>query len=110
MQNARRRNVGFLLDFFTDDYQAQILSGLDFEARKLDINLISFCGGPLNSPEEHHHRRNTVYDLIHREYLDGLVILGGSIGNFSTREELAYFYSRFGLLPVVSIGILMPNT
>jgi response regulator RpfG family c-di-GMP phosphodiesterase/DNA-binding LacI/PurR family transcriptional regulator len=101
---SNRKTVGFLFDFFVEDYQAEILKGLRYEAKNQDINLICFCGGPLNSPEAHHHPRNAIYDLIHEDFLDGLIILGGTIGNFTNRERLMAFYRRFLHFPLVSIG------
>jgi HD-GYP domain-containing protein (c-di-GMP phosphodiesterase class II)/DNA-binding LacI/PurR family transcriptional regulator len=100
-----RNTIGFLVDFFVDDYQAEILNGVKKEAEKLDINLICYCGGPLNSPESHHWPRNAVYDLVNRKTLNGLIIMGASIGNFIDIESLKNFYERFSYLPLVSIGV-----
>ena len=101
----KRLTVGFLIDFFSEDYQAEILKGIVSETEKQDLNLICFCGGPLNSPEAHHHPRNAVYDLVHNKNVDGLIILGSTIGNFVNIDMLQSFYQRFNAFPVVSLGI-----
>ncbi len=101
---GKRKTVGFLVDFFTDDYQAEILKGINKEAFKQGINLVCYCGGPLNSPESHHWPRNAIYNLIDKRHCDGLVIMGATIGNFVDMDRLYAFYSRFAGVPIVSVG------
>ncbi|MCW8966533.1 MAG: substrate-binding domain-containing protein, partial [Candidatus Pacearchaeota archaeon] len=101
----KRLTIGFLIDFFTDDYQAEILKGIVQETERQDQNLACFCGGPLESPRSHHHPRNAVFDLVHKNNVDGLILLGATIGNFVDIEVLQNFYKRYAAFPLVSLGI-----
>lgn len=101
----KRFTIGFLVDFFTDDYQAEILKGISSETEEQDVNLICFCGGMLNSPQTHHQPRNAVYDLVNKKIVDGLIILGSTIGNFVDIDILQSFYQSFSSIPIVSVGI-----
>lgn len=100
----RKKTIAFLVDFFTEDYQAEILKGAEAEALSHDINLVTVCGGPLNAPEEHHRPRNAAYSLVSNHSVDGIILLGSTIGNFIDTDELLNFYQQFLPLPVVSIG------
>ena len=100
----KKKTIGLLIDFFTECYQAEILHGVTTEAAKQGVNLFCFTGGELNSPKLHHAHRNDLYDLPDSTNIEGLIILGATIGNYVDNREIEEFILKFNPIPMVSIG------
>jgi len=99
---ASRPTIGMLVDTVISPgrYQKLVWRGVSAVAKKNDVNLATFVGGPLDYVT----RRNPVYDLAGEDRLDGLLVLGNTIGNFVSDERLQGFYDQYAPLPRVSIG------
>src|SRR5690606_34788580 len=46
----QRTNIGVFVDTLDQDYQQQIVLGIDAEARSLDLDVACFAGGALDAP------------------------------------------------------------
>jgi len=101
----KRFTIGVLFDFFCEEFQAKIWNGIVDAARDIDVNLVCYLGGPLNSPEVHHQPRNSVYSLIDQANADGLILMSATIGNFIDTKRLKNFYDKFKPIPMLSIGV-----
>ncbi|HDQ72615.1 MAG TPA: GAF domain-containing protein [Chloroflexi bacterium] len=107
-----RLNVGVLIQDTTGagGYESAMLDGITNAAEKRDVNLICYPGGMLHAmnADAGDRLRNTVYDLIDTEQLNGLII-SASLSNYLTPEEFEDFYQRFLPLPMVSIARTIPG-
>jgi len=112
-RNKRRTRptIGLLTDnvFGVGSYQPAVWAGVADAARELDVNLLTFSGGSLrHSPfNEFEYQRNVVFDLASPHNVDGLIIVGSTLGNFVSLQDLAAFYTRYRPLPIVSVGRLL---
>jgi len=107
-KGGRRLTVGFILGGLEERYQSQLWPSFVSAAEEFDLNLILFPGGPLNIPVErygHIAQRNVIYDLIHPNNLDGLVILSGTLTGFVDGNAFHRFCEQFEGLPIVSLFI-----
>lgn len=107
--NAPAKTIGFLVDWIDGAYQNQILDGARDAARDHRIQLLCFAGGMLNSELRGGARRNSIYDLVGPETVDGLILMSGTIGNRIGDAALVAYAERFGALPRVSIAVELPG-
>jgi DNA-binding LacI/PurR family transcriptional regulator/signal transduction histidine kinase len=96
--------IGFLIDWLENDYQVSLFSGISDRARELNVNLLAFIGGSINSSRKHEQFRNTIYDFVLPANVDGIIISSGSIGIFSKNDEMREFVGQFSAIPAVSIS------
>src|SRR5512133_52048 len=107
----KRLTVGLLINELgvRDDldygYQSLVWEGIDYEARKRDINLITYLGGVVRHPVEYQRKRNVIYEHINAGKVDGLIAVTTILGNHISREELIHFLKQYSPLPIVSIGV-----
>jgi DNA-binding LacI/PurR family transcriptional regulator len=100
----QRTNIGVFVDTLDQDYQQQIVLGIDAEARSLDLDVTCFAGGVLDAPEPINQQSNGAYALCSPQRIDALIVLSGTLSNYSGMESLSRYCRRFMLLPVCSIG------
>ncbi|HTV25348.1 MAG TPA: substrate-binding domain-containing protein [Polyangiaceae bacterium] len=100
----QRTNIGVLVDTLDQDYQQQIVLGIDAEARSLDLDVTCFAGGVLDAPEPVHQQANGAYALCSEQRIDALIVLSGTLSNYAGMESLSQYCKRFMSLPVCSIG------
>jgi DNA-binding LacI/PurR family transcriptional regulator len=100
----QRTNIAVFVDTLDQDYQQQVVLGIEEEARALDLNVTCFVGGLLNAPDPFHAGLNSAYELCSAERIDALIVLSGTLSNYSGMESLSTYCKRFLHLPVCSIG------
>jgi len=100
----KRFTIGLLVVSLFDDYGSGIWSGVINFAEEYDLNLLSFVGGSLKSKYNFDYQRNAVYDLIDKEYIDGLIVLSGCLSNFVDLDFYKKFLKKFYDIPIVSIS------
>lgn len=101
---TQRANIGVFVDTLDQDYQQQIVLGIDAEARSLELDVTCFIGGQLAAPDANQTQQNAAYDLCVAENIQALVVLSGTLSNYCGMEALSAFCRRFMHLPVCSIG------
>jgi DNA-binding LacI/PurR family transcriptional regulator len=106
--STQRTNIGVFVDTLDQDYQQQVVLGIDAEARALDLDVTCFVGGQLNAPDAFQAQLNSAYALCAADRVDALVVLSGTLSNYSGMESLSQFCKRFMELPMCSIGGSMP--
>ncbi|MBN2534034.1 MAG: substrate-binding domain-containing protein [Spirochaetales bacterium] len=104
---SRRFTIGFLGSLFFEAYIYQISEGIVEAAKDYNVNLLCFEGGAVKSPLYFYAQKNTLYDLVSAENIDGIIALSNSIGHFIGVKEINQFFKRFSSLPVVSIGVVL---
>ncbi|MEJ2664973.1 MAG: substrate-binding domain-containing protein, partial [Spirochaetia bacterium] len=90
------------LDFFTNWHMNR------GAAREQDINILAFTGGALHSRRRFEAERNTLYNLLNKEYIDGMIITSG-LSNFIGPKRLKKFLAAYHGLPMVTEGMIMPG-
>jgi DNA-binding LacI/PurR family transcriptional regulator len=100
----QRTVIGVFVDTLDQDYQQQIVLGIDAEARSLDLDVICFAGGALHAPDALQRASNAAYELCSSERIDALIVLSGTLANYSGMEALSQYCKRFMGVPVCSIG------
>lgn len=98
----RRPTIGVMLDSVDEDYQRAIWAGVEAVARDAGANVVNFVGGDVWSPGAR--RRNSVFELMAPEVLDGIIVVPCLAAKYLGTERLDDFCERFRPLPVVSLG------
>jgi DNA-binding LacI/PurR family transcriptional regulator len=101
---TQRANIGVFVDTLDQDYQQQIVLGIDAEAKSLELDVTCFVGGQLAAPDATQTQLNAAYDLCVAENIQALIVLSGTLSNYCGMEALSAFCKRFMDLPVCSIG------
>ena len=83
--------------------------GVHDAAEKLDVNLITFAGGVLDSPRSFEGMPNVLYDLVNPGNVDGLIIWSAGLNWYLSKEKLEAFCRRFAPLPVLSVEVEIPG-
>ncbi len=97
--NVPQLNIGLITGSLYEDSIA-ILSGAISAARQHNVNLVCFQGGQigLGLNEE------SVYRLITPDYIDGLILWAGWLGQNASSEDMAHFSQLFSSIKTVSIS------
>ena len=72
-------------------------------AEDLDVNLITYIGGVLNSPEGYESQSNVLYKMVDRDKIDALIIWPLTIGTYVTKEEVEAFLGQYRQFPLVCV-------
>lgn len=91
--------------FRRPDYE--IWLGAAEAARKYTLDMVTFTGQPLASPDEFEAQANAVYELIDPNEFDGLLLLTSGVGLYVGSEGMQTFCQRFGDLPLVSTQMVL---
>jgi HD-GYP domain-containing protein (c-di-GMP phosphodiesterase class II)/DNA-binding LacI/PurR family transcriptional regulator len=102
-----RPTIGLITDWIDDQYQLDILNGINDLAKERDANLLCFEGGALYAENALEARGNIVYELANHENVDGLII--GPLGIFASLNEVIRFSEKYQPLPLVSINFEIPG-
>lgn len=96
--------VGVFIDSFYDNYEINIISGIEQFAINNGIRVIYFNGGAINSPQYAGTRRNSVYDIAKSDLIDGIIMISSSLSSYITNEEFENFCKNYSDKFIVSIG------
>ncbi len=100
-----RPTIGYITYGVHDAAQMQWAGVVD-AARLHDVNLVCFAGGVLTDQDHLWGQSNILYNLVTDQNLDGLIIWTSTLAKqaYLSERELQTFYTRYGSLPIVSIG------
>jgi len=79
------------------------------EAKRLDYNVLFFCGSVLDSPHLGEKENNVIYNLVNTESIDALVSVSGTLANYSGMDRFKDFMDRFKNIPVLNISVDMED-
>jgi DNA-binding LacI/PurR family transcriptional regulator/signal transduction histidine kinase/ActR/RegA family two-component response regulator len=105
---AWRKTIAVLLDymnFFGGAYETHIRASLEQKARELGVNLVFFFGRDLYEPHFACPAHNAIFDLIHPDRIDGLVVISSVLTSSCGAERLPPFLERYHPLPMCSVGV-----
>jgi phosphoserine phosphatase RsbU/P len=109
---ARRRTIAVLidqLDHFTGGFESELRASLTRAFEMLDLNLLIVAGNAFDSPDAAGAARNGVYDLVHHQSVDGVILVSAPLGVFSGVAGIRRLAERLRPLPLCSIGMVVPG-
>lgn len=96
--------IGYIAPFIWGDLTSSLIKGISEKAEQLDVNLICIMGQNLSDTSKEFTRQaNTVYDLVDKEYIDGIVMWSSEITKDSAQSEIKKFYDKFESIPIVNV-------
>lgn len=111
-------NVTYTIGFFTTvtnlEYSTLLAGTVTKIAQEENINLINFLGGSLNpnftfSQYKYQYQCNVVFNFAHSDHLDGIILASGTLASFLNATDYSNFYSQFKPIPMVSLGVQIPD-
>lgn len=107
---SRRPTIGLLTGYIRESgYQAAGWRGVADAAKEHNANLICFVGGGLGVTSQLSGQRNIAYNLARVDNVDGLVVMGGAVGEYVGPESLRLFCQRYSPLPIVNVAMPLPG-
>ncbi len=109
MTDAPSLRIAVLIDHVEADYHTEIICGVLRSASAARVRTLVVAGGWLGHLGGPPMTRNFVYDLLERAAVDGLVLLAGSLSNYSGLPRFNEWVAQFSRIPSVSIGVELPS-
>jgi len=100
--------MGYLA-LFTGTYDAQIRNAFQEKCRELDLNLLTVYAGALGDPRLWSVDENSVFDLMHPDCVDGLILISSCLASLFGLESVHHLAQLHRSLPLCSIGIAIPG-
>jgi DNA-binding LacI/PurR family transcriptional regulator len=100
-----QQRFALLVDSLAHEYEQSVVQGTLVAARELGARLAVVAGGAVNSPEPQSRAANFVFDLVRRDNVLGVLVLSGTLGNATGRENLATWLERYDGLPLCCLGV-----
>ncbi len=107
-ENQRRRSgplIGILLDHIESDYHVEMIAAAVRVATRRGARTLILPGGALNSEGKPGRSRGFLYSGLATAELDGLLLLGGSLSNYSGLEGFERFSRTLPSLPTLVVGL-----
>ncbi|HZU85519.1 MAG TPA: SpoIIE family protein phosphatase [Polyangiaceae bacterium] len=101
--------IALLVNDVFSAYQATFRAAVERAARRNACGLTVFMGRELGHRDVHERSQNVVYDWVSRDLADAVLVLSGTIANFTGLDGIAALCARLGQRPVASIGMLVPG-
>jgi DNA-binding LacI/PurR family transcriptional regulator/signal transduction histidine kinase/CheY-like chemotaxis protein len=92
-------------DLLGDSYGTTLRDALDVACRQLDLNLYIVAGRWLEDPDPSGALHNKVYDWIHAEAVDGIIVLSTSLAAHAGSAAVSRLCARYAPLPLCGIGL-----
>ena len=99
-----RPTIAVLAGLMSSTYQEGIVRGVAHVAKEKNYNLITFCGGAINTRDSLSLAREKVFDLVDMNLIDGIISPFSSQMRFLNEQDSQRFIDRFSSVPVINIG------
>ncbi|MGC4090239.1 MAG: substrate-binding domain-containing protein [Polyangiaceae bacterium] len=109
---ARRRTIAMLMDYMAPRrgaYEAQFREALVAACGPLDLDVLLVYGGAIDHPSEGSGAQNAIFSLLHRERVDGLVVLSTTLASFCGPARLSEYLQGLREFPLCSVGVALPG-
>jgi DNA-binding LacI/PurR family transcriptional regulator len=107
-RSNKRKTIALIIDALSGmgSYQEDIWHGVVKAVKATGNNLLIFPGGSIDTrpDNKYEYNRNIVYEIIKNDNIDGIILTGGTIGNFVSHERFEKYIQRFNHIPMVSIS------
>ncbi|MBN2440162.1 MAG: substrate-binding domain-containing protein [Spirochaetales bacterium] len=109
VRNKKIKTIGIIIDWIGTPYHVNIFSGIYDYAKNLDVNILSFVTGRLNSTDEWEKCRNIFFEFIDDHNIDGLIVFASSIGNLTGHAAVGELLENSFHMPMVTLGEKYPG-
>jgi sigma-B regulation protein RsbU (phosphoserine phosphatase) len=102
-----RKTVAVLvdhLDYLQGGYATQVRTGLERACIERDLDLLLFVGHEIGAGPQ-----ADVYQLVHQDRVDGVVLLTAGISAFSGLAGVSGLLEGYADLPLFSLGVPIPG-
>lgn len=109
---ARRRAVGVLLNytsFFSEGIEGRLRRAFDIECTRRDLDLYLIYGRSLEEPDPSCAAYNAVFDLVHPDRIDALILVSNLLAGSCGGARLDEYAQRFSHLPRCSLGMVLES-
>jgi signal transduction histidine kinase/DNA-binding LacI/PurR family transcriptional regulator/ActR/RegA family two-component response regulator len=107
-----RRAIAVLLNhtsFFTEGIEGRLRRAFDTECVRRDFDLYLFYGRSLEEPDPSCAAYNAVFELVHPDRVDAVILVSNLLAGFCGGERLDAYAQRYRALPRCSIGMALTN-
>lgn len=106
--------IGFFTTGTDLEYSLLLARIVTQVAKEQNIKLINFLGGSLNpnftfSQYKYQYQCNVAFNFAHTPHIDGLILASGILASFVDTTDFFDFYNQFSPLPMVSLGVNIPD-
>ena len=106
---SERLTIGYLGSTIEDGIGRMLWSGIHERCQASNVHLVSFTGNELQGPGAFSRQANTIYEMVDRDRLDGLIVWASSLSAYVGPEAIQRFCARYRPLPMVAIGMPLPG-
>lgn len=99
-----RPTIAVLVASMTSHFHEGLMKGAVEAAEEKGFNIIVYSGGPFNAPDPTAQSRETVFDLVDMNIIDGVIVPIGSHTRYMNHEERMKFLHRFSSVPIININ------
>ena len=111
MSNEKSRlTIGVLVSGITEDFSKLICRGVMQMAKQLDVNIVVLPGKYLNRDLSdntelmYEYQFSTIFSYARPDNVDAVIVVSGSIGCFTTKENVKKLLEQFGDIPCILIS------
>jgi phosphoserine phosphatase RsbU/P len=101
--------LGDHMELFGGGFETELRDTINRTCQELDLDLLMVYGRALGHPDPTHAAHNMIYELMHREHVDGLITLSGALTAFAGVEGLERLLERCRPGAFCSIGLVVPG-
>jgi diguanylate cyclase (GGDEF)-like protein/PAS domain S-box-containing protein len=99
-----RPTIAVLVASMNSFYQEGIMRGAADGAEELGYNLIVYSGGPFKSPHPIAQSRESVFDLVEMDLIDGVIVPVSSHTRYLNQSETEAFVGRYSSVPIINLS------
>lgn len=111
MNNEKGRlTIGVLVSGITEDFSKLICRGVMQMAKQLDVNIVVLPGKYLNRDLSdntelmYEYQFSTIFSYAKPDNVDAVIVVSGSIGCFTTKENVKKLLEQFSDIPCILIS------
>jgi sigma-B regulation protein RsbU (phosphoserine phosphatase) len=103
-----KKTFALIIDMLSGvgSYQEDIWHGVVKAVKKMGHNLMVFPGGSIEvrPDNKYEYNRNIVYEIIKQQNIDGIILAGGTVGNYISHERFEAFVKHYDPIPVICVA------
>lgn len=104
-----RKTIGLLAYETTDQICKTFITAVKNELSKRNANLLCYIGDSLESTDGNKAEGNRLYDFVSKSRVDGLILMGGGVGQFVDQDKMEAFVRKFDGIPMTNISLPLNN-
>lgn len=100
-----KKIIGVLVPFLDQYYQRNLWQSIQSESIRRGYETIFFCGSVLDGPSHSDKNRNAIYRLPNPHKITGLIVMSGTLTNYSGPKRLMSWLEPYAHLPIVHVSL-----